>query len=82
MKSSYAQKASITLPKTLAAELQKVARQEHRTLSGVLQEAARFYLHTRQLEQLQRECSVQAMRMKIHSEDDVDRLIHASRGHR
>lgn len=79
MKSSLARKTSITLPEGLEEELRSQAGAEHRTLSGVLQEAARFYLNIRRWESLQRELAPQARRKGIRSERDVDRLIHSSR---
>jgi len=79
MKSSQAKKASITLPAEMEKQLQKVAKEEHRTLSGVLQEAARQYLATHRWEALQREVSLKARGLGIHNEEDVDKLIHAMR---
>ncbi len=82
MKSSLAKKASITLPAELENQLQKVAKTEHRTLSGVLQEAARFYLNTKQWEELQKKAVLKTATMGIHSEEDVDKLIHDMRAKR
>lgn len=79
MKSSYARKTSITLPEKLEAELMHIAQEEQRSLSGLLQEAARFYIQTRQWEALQREASLKAIRLGLKSEEDINKLIHASR---
>jgi|GEM_PF-1702226 len=79
MESSQAVKASITLPKKLEADLRKVAKKEHRTLSGLLQEAARCYLNVRQWEDLQQELSVKAARQGLKSEADVADMIHIFR---
>ncbi|MBI2982003.1 MAG: ribbon-helix-helix protein, CopG family [Deltaproteobacteria bacterium] len=79
MKSSQARKTSITLPERLEEELKARAETEHRTLSGLLQEAARFYLQTKKWEALQRELSLKAKAMGIRTEEDVDRLIHQLR---
>lgn len=79
MKSSQAKKASITLPEALESGLKELAVKEKRSLSGILQEAARYYLNVREWEALQRELSLKAARLKIRSEDDVDRMIHELR---
>ena len=78
MKSS-AKKLSITLPPDLERGLQKRAKSEHRTMSGVLQESARFYLMTKEWEELQKEMSLRARSLGIKNEEDVDRLIHEAR---
>lgn len=79
MKSSTAKKVSITFPAEMERELQKVAREEQRTLSGVLQEAARFFLNTKEWESLQKQASLKAVAAGVRSEDDVDQLIHDMR---
>lgn len=79
MKSSLAHKASITLPEKLAKALRQRARRENRTLSGVLQEAARYYLDMKQYEELQQEMALKAPRLGLQSDDDVDEMIHAQR---
>lgn len=76
MKLSQARKTSITLPERLEEELRGQAEAEHRTLSGILQEAARFYLNIRRWESLQQELAPEARAMGIRSEEDVDRLVH------
>lgn len=75
MKSSNAKKASITLPGELERDLKKLAQKEHRTLSGVIQEASRYYLNVRKFDVLQRELSIKAMKSGIKSEDDVEKLL-------
>ncbi len=79
MKSSLAKKTSITLPQKLEKELKAFAEAEHRTLSGLLQEAARFYLNIKRWETLQGELAPRARAMGIRSEKDVDRLVHGLR---
>lgn len=78
MKSS-AKKLSITLPPGLERAVKKRAKVEQRTMSGILQESARFYLATKEWEELQQELSVKARQLGLQSEDDVDRLVHDSR---
>ena len=79
MKSSFAKKTSITLPATLEEALRSQAGAEHRTLSGILQEAARYYLNIRRWEALQRDFVPRARRAGIHTEEDVDRMVHRLR---
>ena len=79
MKSNAAKKASITLPVALEKELKKLAIQEHRTLSGVLQEAARHYVALKHWESFQAELAPKAFRAGINNEDDVVRMIHQLR---
>lgn len=66
---------SISLPKALEQDLIKEARQEHRTKSGVIQEAIRYYLESRRWKKLQREIAERARLAGIVSEDDVERII-------
>lgn len=73
------EKTSITLPEALARQLRKLAKAEHRSLSGVLQEAARYYLRVRQWEGLQERFSTAAARAGLASENDIDTLLHAMR---
>lgn len=79
MKSSSAKKTSITLPETLEEELRQQAGMEHRTLSGILQEAARYYLNIRRWESFQMELAPRARALGVRNEKDVDRLVHESR---
>ena len=79
MKSSIAKKTSITLPEKLEEELRQRAEQEQRSLSGILQEAARFYLNIKKWEDLQQKLAVKARAMGLRSEDDVVRLVHELR---
>ena len=76
MKSSLAKKTSITLPAGLEEELKTQAVTEHRTLSGILQEAARYYLNIRRWKTLQEELAPQARRLGIRNERDVDTIVH------
>jgi len=82
MKSSHAKKASITLPAALEGDLKKLAKRENRTLSGLIQEAARHYLNLRRYEELQRELAVVARRRGIYNEEHVQRLLEAYRAAR
>ncbi len=79
MKSSIAKKASITLPEALEEELRAQAEAERRTLSGIVQEAARFYLNIKKWEALQQELMPKGRKMGIRTEADADRLVHGLR---
>lgn len=79
MKSSPARKTSITLPASLEEQLKSQADHEHRSLSGIIQEAARYYLNIRNWEYLQKKTATAARRLGIRNEDDVDQLIHKIR---
>ena len=67
--------ASVSLPVELAKELAAVAKAEHRTRSGVIQEAARFYLEARRWRDLQREIQVRARVLGLASEADVETWV-------
>jgi predicted DNA-binding protein len=79
MKSSLAKKTSITLPAALEEELKSQADAEHRTLSGILQEAARYYLNIKKWESLQADLAPKARTLGLRNEKDVERLIHGLR---
>jgi metal-responsive CopG/Arc/MetJ family transcriptional regulator len=70
---------SISLPVPLERELMKEAKVEHRTKSGLIQEAIRFYLESKRWKKLQRETAERARRLGIRSEDDVEDLIDSIR---
>lgn len=79
MKSPQAKKTSITLPPKMEGALRAQAEAEHRTLSGILQEAARFYLQIRKWESFQQDLAPKARRMGVRTEEDVERLVHGFR---
>ncbi len=66
---------SISLPSSLDRELAKEAKNEHRTKSGMIQEAIRFYLESKRWKKLQQDISLRANRLGIHSEEDIERLV-------
>lgn len=47
---SAAKKLSITLPSDLERALTRRAKEEHRTMSGILQESAKLYLRSKNME--------------------------------
>lgn len=76
---SKASVTSISLPVPLERELMKEAKAEHRTKSGLIQEAIRFYLESKRWKKLQRETAERARQLGIRSEDDVEDLIDSIR---
>jgi len=70
---------SLSLPASLERELIKEAKAEHRTKSGLIQEAIRYYLESKRWKRLQRETAERARQLGIRSEDDVEELIDSIR---
>lgn len=66
---------SISIPRALVSEVEREARLEHRSRSGFIQEAIRYYLEQRRWKKLQRDIAMRADRVGIRSEEDVERLI-------
>lgn len=79
MSDTAAIKASITLPRQMNDQLRRLAKQEQRTLSGLLQEAVRTYLRLRQWEEIQQEVALRAAQLGLRDEDDVTDMIHSWR---
>ena len=76
---SKAATTSISLPALLQKELEKEAKAEHRTRSGLIQEAIRYYLETKRWKKLQRETAERARQLGIRSEEDVENLVDSIR---
>lgn len=76
---SRASISSISLPAQLAREVERVAKEEHRTKSGFIQEAVRYYLESRRWKKLQRKISKRAREAGIASEDDIEALVDSVR---
>ncbi|MBI1869846.1 MAG: ribbon-helix-helix protein, CopG family [Chlamydiae bacterium] len=66
---------SFSLPELLEKELEKEARKEHRTKSGLIQEALRYYLENKRWKKLQQDIAFRADRMGITGEESVERLM-------
>lgn len=66
---------SISLPPALARELGRVARTEHRTKSGLIQDAIRYYLESRRWKALQQDIAYRAERAGIRTDDDIETLL-------
>ncbi|MBI1883728.1 MAG: ribbon-helix-helix protein, CopG family [Chlamydiae bacterium] len=70
---------SFSIPKILEQELKKEARKEHRTKSGLIQEAIRFYLENKRWKKLQQDIILRASRLGISSPDDVEDMVDEER---
>jgi CopG family transcriptional regulator/antitoxin EndoAI len=70
---------TISLPPQLARETARTAREEQCSKSEIVREALRVYLEERRWKKLQRETAARAQALGIHTEDDVDNLIHELR---
>lgn len=70
---------SISFPSQLSKEMDKVAKAEHRTKSGFIQEAVRYYLESRRWKKLQRKITGRAREMGIETEDDIEALVDSVR---
>lgn len=66
---------SISLPLSLQKELRHQAKREHRTTSGMIQEAVRFYLESKKWRTLQEEMAYRARQLGILSEEDVEKMV-------
>lgn len=67
--------ATISLPKELAHAVSEMAHAEHRTRSGLIQEAIRVYIETKKWRVLQRDIQIRARHLGIGSETDVEELL-------
>ncbi len=69
---------SLSLPPEMEAEVQLVAKEEHRTISELLREAFRQYLSHRDLAAVRKVGSATAKKMKLKPAD-VNRIVRAGR---
>jgi metal-responsive CopG/Arc/MetJ family transcriptional regulator len=69
---------SLSLPPDMEKEVQKVAKEEHRTISELLREAFRQYLANRDLGIVREEGRQLAKRMKLKP-DDVGNIVKSGR---
>ncbi len=69
---------SLSLPPEMEKEVQKVAKQEHRTISELLREAFRQYLANKDLADIRKEGRKVAKRLKLKP-DDVARIVKSGR---
>ncbi len=75
MNVAQAHVTSISLPASLNSLLEKQAKKEHRTKSGLMQEAIRYYLEHKQYRALQQQAAARAIQLGLNTEDDVENLI-------
>lgn len=66
---------SISFPKGIAEEIEKLAKKEHKTKSGVVQEAVRQYLELRKWQKAQMEVGARARKLGLSSDDDIEKLV-------
>ena len=69
---------SLSLPPEMEEEVQKIAKEEHRTISELLREAFRQYLTNRDLNAIRKEGRKVAKKMKL-TPDDVAKTVRAGR---
>jgi predicted transcriptional regulator len=69
---------SFSLSPDMEKEVQRVAKEEHRTISELLREAFRQYLANRDLASIRKEGKKIAKKMKL-AEGDIQKIIHQSR---
>ena len=69
---------SLSLPPDMEREVQKLAKEEHRTISELLREAFRQYLANRDLTSIRNEGRKIAKSMKLTPED-VQRIVKQGR---
>lgn len=65
---------NISVPPALAKRIEKVAKEENRTKSELLREAFRVYEFQRDWVKIKAWGEETARRMKIETEDDVERI--------
>lgn len=70
---------TIALSPQLARETERTARAEHCSKSALVRAALQVYLQERRWKKLQEETAARADSLGIHTEDDVDDLIHELR---
>ena len=69
---------SLSLPPEMEEEVQKIAKEEHRTISELLREAFRQYLTNRDLGAIRKEGRKVAKKMKL-TPDDIAKIVRAGR---
>lgn len=69
---------SLSLPPDMEKEVQKIAKEEHRTISELLREAFRQYLANRDLISIRKEGRKIAKKMKLIPED-VAKIVRTGR---
>lgn len=70
---------TISLPPGIVREAERTARDENLTKSELVREALRMYLEERRWRKLQQKTALRAQALRIRTEEDVSRLVHAVR---
>lgn len=66
---------SVSFPGPIAKEIDSLAKREHKTRSGVVQDAVRQYLEMRKWQKAQAEVSARARRLGISGDDDIEKIV-------
>ena len=69
---------SLSLPPDMEKEVQRIAKEEHRTISELLREAFRQYLANRDLAAIRKEGRRVAKKMNLKP-DDVAKIVRSGR---
>ena len=71
---------NISLPEQVLSKIDQKAKEEFRSRSELIKEAAIFYIQTKdQWSLLQQDIALRAKKMNLISEDDVEKMIDSSR---
>jgi len=74
---------TVSLPPQLYEEVDKIAKQEHKTKSELFRDMLRVYedfLDERRWSGLRRAGSESAQKLGVKTEADIERLVHEARG--
>jgi len=66
---------TISLPRSLDQEVLYFCKEEHRTRSGLIQEAIRHYIELKKWRKLQGDISKRARKLGLNSDDDIEKLV-------
>ena len=67
--------ASISLPEDISKEIDQIAKVEHKTKSGIIQDAVRGYIEQKKWRELQMKVACRARKLKIESDADIEKLV-------
>jgi len=71
---------NISLPERLLSSIDRKAKEEYKSRSELIKEATVFYIQTKDNRAiLQNDISAKAKKMRINSEDDVEKMVDSLR---
>ena len=71
---------NVSLPEKLLVDIDRKAREEYRSRSELIKEATVFYIQTKDNRAiLQQDISARARKMRINSEDDIEKTVDSLR---